>query len=477
MVGIEAYPKQFDPRLTTDAITQKMNALVFEGLLELDENLKLIPRLASSYEIKNKTTYIFKLKTGITFHDGSPFTSADVKDTYESMLDENFRSAYKSSLSRIKKIETPNDTTVIFHTKDAYSPFLTLLSLGVLPSEQIAKKDFKEFSGTGPFQYNYKTFTASKTILDKNKSYYGTKAKSDHVIFRVIQDPTLRALELIKGRVDLLQNNIPAVIAPKLKEDKNLKIKTERGTIFSYMAFQFKNKYLKHQKVREAIALAIPRADLIQYKFKNLATKATTILSPKHNMYANDLTDFKMDLQKAKVLLDEAGFKDPDGDGPKPRFSLTYKTSADKLRVEIALLIAENLAKIGIDVKVVSNEFGTFYQAIRQGDFDIYTLSWVGVTDPDIYYYAFHTEAMPPKGANRGFYTNPTLDKLLDDYRLTIDEEKQRSLQNKIQHIVANDFVYAPLWYEDIVVFMQKNLKGYEPRANGSYWGLVDTQK
>lgn len=477
MIGIEAYPKQFDPRLTTDAITQRMNALVFEGLLERDDNLKLVPRLASSYEIKNKTTYIFKLKPNITFHDGSPLTSQDVKDTYLSMMDDNFRSAYKSSLSRIQKIETPDDYTVIIHTKEVYSPILTLMSLAILPSEQIAKKDFKTFSGTGPYQYNYNSFTASKTILDKNQNYHGEKSKNNHLVFRVIQDPTLRVLELMKGRVDLLQSNVPPVLAPKLKADPNIQFKSIPGITFSYMAFQFNNKYLQNKNVREAIALAIPRENIIQYKFKNLASLATTILSPKHEFYNPNLNSFSQNLERAKTLLDEAGFKDPDGDGPEPRFTLVYKTSADKLRVEIAELISENLKKIGIEAKVVSNEFGTFYQDIRQGDFDLYTLSWVGVTDADIYYYAFHSQAIPPKGANRGFYINPKLDPLLDSYRLTTDELDQKKIQHQIQSLVASDFVYAPLWYEDTVVFMRDIIKGYEPRANGSYWGLVEAHK
>ena len=177
--------------------------------------------------------------------------------------------------------------------------------------------------------------------------------------------------------------------------------------------------------------------------------------------------------EKAKKLLDEAGYPDPEGE--VPRFKLVYKTSAKKDRVELALLIADYLRAVGIEVEVSSYEWGTFFRDIKNGNFQMFSLTWVGVTEPDIYYYAFHSSQIPPIGANRIFYYNPTLDLFLEQGRTTLDENKRREIYGQVQKIIYDDFVYVPLWYENNVVAVQENVVGYTLRPDAGFQNLVNT--
>lgn len=483
VVGIEAHPEQLDPRLATDAISSKIKDLVYSGLLKLDDSLNLVPDLAESYEQVDSVTYKFILKKGVIFHHGKKLTSEDVKATFESMADTRLRSPYLGSLKILKNIETPDERTVIFRLNEPFTPFLTLMKLAVLPKEIALqyqnenKAKVTDFYGTGPYQIKKYEQGADKLYLERFEKYHGPLARTKRLIFWTIQDNTLRAMELIKGRIDLVQNALPYVLVPVLKKKDNLKFKTEVGINYNYLAFHFKNEYLKHKKVRQAIAHAIERDQIIKYKLYGLARKADSLLSPKHWAYHSELGDIDFNLQKAKRLLDEAGFPDPDGDGPKTRFQVIYKTSTNKDRLQIVQLIAENLRKIGIGVVIRSYEFGTLYRDIRQGDFDLFSLTWVGISDPDIYYYVFHPEQVPPKGANRGFYINDKLGKILEQTRVEPDLEKRKRLYHQIQKIVYEDMVYVPLWYEDNFVVMNQNIEGYQLRPDAGYDHLVNAYK
>jgi peptide/nickel transport system substrate-binding protein len=477
VVGVDRYPENHDPRLPTDSVSQKINQLIHNGLLTINDKLELVPQLAT-YELLDTKTYQFTLKPGIYFHHGKKLTSADVKATYESMLDSELHSPFKSSLSIIEKIDTPDEKTIIFRLKKPNAPFLTLMSLGILPQDFIQEKnaDAIKIPGCGPYEIFETSQGINKVTLKRFEKYYGQSAKTKWLTFRVIQDATLRSLELLKGRIDLLQNGVPYVLINRLKEEHHLKSRTSAGINFTYMAFNLKNDYLKHLKVRKAMALSIDRDRLIIYKLSRLASKATSLLSPEH-WASIKLPHYRQNISAAKKLLDEAGFTDPDGDGPKPRFKLTYKTSAVKERIEIAQLIAQNLGEIGIEVKVKSHEFGTFYRDIRQGAFDIYTLTWVGLTDPDIYHFVFHSDSFAPNGGNRGYYKNDLVDKLIDASRIETDANKRLLHYQVIQKQVYNDFPYAPLWYENNFVIMNKSIQGFKLVPNASYVGLVNAWK
>lgn len=479
VVGIELYPDLFDPRYATDAMSAKLKQLVFSGLMDTDEHQNLVPDMAASLQNPDPTTYEFTIKDDIYFHNGKKLTSRDIKATYESMMHENSKSPYYGSLKVVERIAIPQDNKIIFHLKEAYLPFLTLMTLGVLPEETTVDKKLplEKLIGTGPMRFALHQEPREKIYLERHKTYFGEPARPSKIVFWAVQDNTLRAMELLKGRIDLVQNSIPFVLVPSFKKKKNLVFAERVGINMSYLAFNFKNESLKDRRVREAVALAIDREKIIRYKLQDLGRVATSVLNPAHWAFADGLKSFAFDLEKARTLLDRTGFADPDGDGPEMRFSLVYKTSTNRERLEIAQLIAENLRQIGIGVTVKPYEFGTFYRDIRQGSFDIFTLTWVGLADPDIYYFIAHSSQLPPAGMNRGFYSNAELDKLLDASRREVDLKKRKGIYSRIQNTFYDDLVYVPLWYEKNYVFLNRRLKGYRLRPDASYVGLVRAYK
>jgi peptide/nickel transport system substrate-binding protein len=472
VVGISLFPEQMDPRLSTDAIGQKINKLIYSGLVRIDAHLNVVDDLAKEHFVRDKLTYEFHLRDGVRFHDGSPLTSADVKATYEMIRSDTIHSPHKVTLSVIDNIETPDALTVIFKLKKPFSPFLTVMSLGI-----VKQGGRDQLVGSGPYHLISKAQDRDGIVLERFDDYHGTKAKTRVLVFRLVQEASLRALEMIKGRLDLVLNDLPYVLLPELKKRENLRVTSAPGINFSYLAFNFNNPYLKNRDVRKAVAMAVDREKLIAYKLYGYARVADSLLSPVHWAYASGLTPFYYDLTAAKKLLDKAGFPDPDGDGPLPRFTLVYKTATNKERIEIVQLIAESLEKIGIHVTIKSYEFGTFYRDIRQGNFDLFSLTWSGITDPDIYYTVAHSSQFAPNGGNRGHYRNLEVDRLLDLSRQTVDPDEIQSLYVQIQKIIYEDFVYVPLWYEDNVAVMRTNVKNFELMPNASFWPLTQVEK
>lgn len=478
VIGVETFAKTLDPRYGTDAISSKICRLLYNGLFTLNNQLEIVPDLAQDYEYESDTVLKINLKTNVVFHDGHSLKAQDVLATYQSVQDPKTQSPYRGSFSKIEKIELLNDYQLKIILKEPYAPLLTSLTMGILPSEEIKKYSSGNHHftpiGTGPYQFE-SLKEGQKVILKQNELFFGELPKNKRVIFKTIPDNTVRTYEILQGSVDLVQNAIPYVLLPSFKNKKDLVLEKVPGINMSYMGFNLKDPILKNKKVRQAIALAINRDHLIQYKFKNMATKAHSILSPTHWAYHSQLSGFEYNPQKARELLDEAGYKNPPGS--QSRFHLEYKTSTNKDRVAIALLIAEQLKEVGIDVEVKPYEWGTFFKDVTTGNFQIYTLSWVGVTDPDIYYDAFHSTQIPPHGRNRGYYQNAQIDSLVEEGRKILDQNKRKLIYHQVQAILLRDLPYIPLWYEDNYVIRKKELQGFKLRPDAGFGGVVEASK
>jgi peptide/nickel transport system substrate-binding protein len=229
---------------------------------------------------------------------------------------------------------------------------------------------------------------------------------------------------------------------------------------------------LKHRAAREAIACAIDRDAIIRHILKDLAVPATGLLAPQHWAYESSVEAIHFDPDRAKRLLDEAGFPDPDGDGPLPRFKLSFKTTNLDLRKRIAEALKEQLARVGIELEVRTYEWGTFYADVKKGNFHLYSLEWIGVVDPDIYYELFHSASVPPNGNNRGHYRNLEIDMLLERGRREMSIDKRRVIYGEVQRILARDLPYVPLWWWRNVAVMQRTLRGFELYPDGNLISL-----
>jgi peptide/nickel transport system substrate-binding protein len=364
--------------------------------------------------------------------------------------------------------------------------FATDLVVGILPAEQAFAYRYNkvipqdEFIGAGPFKLVRGGLGESRIVLKRFDADFAGPSGSKILEFHVLQDATLRALELLKGRIDLVQNALPAALVPLFQSKNDFKFVSKAGANFNYLTFNFRKSLFHNLKVRQAFAHALDVDGILKYKLPGLASRADSLLNPEHWAYLKNLGRYDYDPALAKTLLDEAGYLDPDGDGPKMRFDIIYKTSTDKQRLEFAQIFAANLREVGIGIEIRSYEFGTFMRDLKQGDFDIATLTWVGISDPDIYYPIAHSAQIPPTapdGLNRGAYTDARMDKLLERSRAELDPQKRLTIFGKIQKKFFDDLVYVPLWYDHNFVVMKKDVIGYVPRVDSGFQNLKNVKK
>ncbi|MGH7769496.1 MAG: ABC transporter substrate-binding protein [Candidatus Binatia bacterium] len=469
VVALESGPTYLDPRYATDAYSERISRLIFNGLLRPDENSRLEADLAAKWQSIDDRTYVFRLRPGVFFHDGRPLTAADVKFTYDSVLEAKNRSPRRGKLGFLEAVDQLGSHEVRFRLKAPFAPFLEELTLGIVPAGTLGYG--QRLIGSGPFSLA-EFSPGERVVLNANPSYWDGPPGLSTIVFKVIPDAIVRVLEFRKGSVDFIQNYFEPDMLPWLAKNTGAAILSEQGTIFQYIGMNLEHPILARREVRQALGYAIDREAIIRHILKDLAIPATGLLSPRHWAYEPAVAQLSYAPETAKRMLDTAGFPDPDGDGPLPRFKLSYKTTNLDLRKRVAETIKEQLARVGIELEVRAYEWGTFYGDVKSGNFHLYSLEWVGVLDPDIYYNLFHSESVPPNGNNRGRYRNPALDALLEQGRSAAAIEERRRVYSRVQKILADDLPYVPLWWWKNVVVMKANVRGFVPYPDGDLISL-----
>ncbi len=473
-IGIESSPSQLDPRLATDAYSERIGSLIFSGLVRQDPASQLVGDLAQSWEVQGRSTYLFHLKKNLRFSDGSPLTSEDVKFTFESILDPKTASPHRKSFETIDHIDTPDPGTVIFYLKKPYAPFLFNLTTGIVSKKAVLQAG-PEYSyhpvGSGPYQLS-EWRPDEKIVLQANPDFYDSPPKIKNLIIKIIPEDTIREMELQKGSLDFLENTLPPDFLPFLEKDPHFPFIKNEGTTYGYLGLNLQDPILARLRVRQAMAYAINREVIIKEVLKGLGKPAAGLLPSNHWAYEPDVETYPFDPEKAKKLLDEEGLKIQNG--TDSRFKLVYKTSQNDLAKRIGEVIQQQFKEIGIQMEIRTFEWGTFYSDIKSGNFQLYSLRWVGIRDPDIYFDLFHSSSVPPLGANRGRYNNLEVDRLVEEGRVTLDSEKRKEIYQKIQKIIAHDLPYINLWTFSNVTVLKNGLKGFIPDPSGGFYGLKD---
>ncbi|RMH03159.1 MAG: ABC transporter substrate-binding protein [Nitrospirae bacterium] len=457
--GLASAPLNLDPRYATDATSARINRLLYRRLVDFDETFRPVPALATWKQV-NPRHYRFFLNAGPgrTFHDGTRLTAYDVKATYESILDPTQASPLRGSLQVIDRIEARSDEIIDFYLTQPDPLFPRLLGVGILPRRLLVQRHpfHARPVGSGPFAFQAKP--------DDNRLQLVRVQDGRRFEFLRIPDPTVRALKLLAGEIDMVQNDLPPEIVSYLARTPALRIQRIPGTTFTYLGFNLRDPVTRHLALRQAIAYAIDREAIIASILGGAARLAHSILPPYHWAGHPALQGYRYDPEKARSLL--AGL-----DKNVSR-SLTYKTSSDPFRLRVATIIQDQLAKIGLHVEVRSYDWGTFYGDIKAGRFQLYSLSWVGVKTPDIFSYAFHSRSIPPHGANRGRYHSPLADRLIEEAEAAQSLEEKQKLYRRLQEHLLATLPYVPLWYEDHVFVARKEIQGYVMAPDGNYDGL-----
>jgi peptide/nickel transport system substrate-binding protein len=470
VVAIESSPITLDPRFATDAYSERITQLLFNSLVRVDASFQVIPELALSWSQPDPLTYRFVLRRGVTFHDGVGLTADDVRYTFASILDPTTASPFRSVYGMIDRISVIGPYEIEFHLSAPHAPFLVNLVRGIVPAHLASKRD--EFArhpvGSGPFRL-IRWAPDDRVVLAAFKRYFAGAPSLDGVVVKIIPDETIRLLELQKGTIDLVQNAITPEVLPLLKNSGRFRVVTSPSTTYTYLGLNLRDPALSDVRVRRAIALAIDRPAIIRTLLGGLARPATGLLPPAHWAYEPDVTRYGYQPARARTLLDEAGVTDPDGPGPQPRLRLTFDTSQNEQARRIAEVIQQQLAQIGIDLTIRSHEWGAFYADIKAGRFQLYTLSWVGIVDPDLFYEVFDSSSRPPAGSNRDGYANPAVDRLPARGRRSTDPAERKAVYREVQRIVADDLPYVSLWYPTNVVVLSRRVEGFVPSPSGDW--------
>ncbi len=488
---IESSPNSLDPRVGTDAQSERIDPLMFDGLVQRDAHFHFQPALATDWTQPDPLTLIFHLRRDVRFSDGRRLTAADVVWTLESMRKGWVVTPKAASYDAVASVDAPDSWTVRLRLKH---PDLFLLgnlsssAMGIVPAGSGA--DFWQHPiGTGAFRLVRQEMD-KEVLLERNpyawqqaagpatgpvtESETGPETKSgtgsetvQRVRFAVVPDATTRALALRKGTADMVSNALPSDMLPALAQDPKLVVEDSPGTEVQYLAFNLRDPVLKQRTVRAAIAYAVDRRLIVQTLLGGHAQLAASLLPTTHWAYTQQVEEYGYDPGRARALLDAAGF--PAGrDGVRLR--LTMKTSTDEGTRLLAVALQQQLAQVGIALEIHSMETATFFADITHGAFQMYSLRWVGGNEqPDIFSYAFSTARMPPHGANREHYSNPEVDHLLDEAGRVNDEAVRRADYIRVQQLLAADLPVENLWYLDSILVMNRRIHDVRPSPSGDY--------
>jgi len=467
---IESMPTNLDPRIGTDGQSERIDGLLFDSLVELDEHR--IPRgdLAERWETPDPLTYVFHLRAGVKFHDGRVLTSADVKYTFDSILDKTVTSPKRGAFLLVKSIETPDAATVIFHMSEPDGGFLLDIcrpAVGIVPAG--SGNDFAGRPiGTGPFR-----FVSAKqdddVLIERNPNYFREPAKLDRVQFRVVPEAIVRALELRKGTADLELTSLTPDMIPVMQAQPGIEITEQPGNNFAYIVFNFDDPVLAKREVRQALAMATNRQENIRYLLRGQAHEADGPLPPNSWAYEPGIQHFGFDPRQAEHLLDRAGYARSSA-SDHMRFKVTMKTSTEESARLLGSAFQEQWRAVGVDLELKPMEIATLFSDLTQGSFQISTLRWIGVnSDPEFFEFVFSSKRIPPTGANRGRYRNASLDALLDQARNETDMGKRKTLFGEIQKNVSEDVPYISLWYQDNICVHRSRVSNVQLSATGDY--------
>lgn len=482
VVLVEAPPATIDPRYAVGAYDFKLSRLVYAALISVDNpELKPTMLLAESVVAISPTEYVVTVREGARFSDGRPVTAADVVYTIDYVRDPTHRSRLYGRFrdDGLQKIEALDGRRVRFVLSHPHAPFVTDLDVGLI-ARPLPGHENDPPIGAGAFVLESQV--GEKWRFRPNPYYLFGAPPVRRLTVKVIRDDNSRLLALVGGSGDFTQNTISPLLLDAVEKNPRLQMVRGRSTVFTYLGLNMDDPLLRDVRIRRAIAHAIDRQGIIQSKLGGRAVRATGMLPTFHWAYDPSVADYPYDPARARALLDEAGYRDPDGSGPRARFTLVYKTSSNRFRVALAQVIVAQLAEVGIDVDLRPLEFATFFADVKAGNFQLFSLQIPEISEPDLYTTFFASDRVPTRedpdrGGNRARYRNPEVDRLLAAGRRALDLDERRGIYGEIQKILARDLPIVPLWHEDTVAVLGKSVTGYEIVPTGQFVSLARTYK
>jgi peptide/nickel transport system substrate-binding protein len=474
------------PMLASDSASHAVSGLIYNGLVKYDTNLKIIGDLAKSWEISaDGLTITFYLKKGVRWTDGVEFTAEDVMFGYNTIISPKIPTPYKEDFLQVKSAEVIDNYTFRVTYAKPFAPALSSWgNMPILPKHLLEGQDVikspltRNPVGMGPYILT-KWTNGQELKLHSNQDYFEGRPYIDNILYRVIPDSATMFLELSTGGVDLMDltpiQYCRQTDTPYFKEN----FQKFRYPVFAYtyMGFNLQHPFFKDLRIRQAIAHAIDKQEIIDVVLFGYGSAATGPYVPNTWPYAKDAKDYKFDPQKALSLLAEAGWRDTDNDGILDKdgrpFEFTILTNmGNSMRIRTATIIQYRLKKIGIDVKIRAVEWSTFLsEFIHKKRFTAVILGWSIGLDPD-QFDIWHSSKTGPGQLNFINYSNPEVDQLLETGRRTFDINERKKAYQAIHKILADDLPYIFLYVPDALPIVHSRFKGIKPAPIGISYNI-----
>jgi len=458
----------FDPAVVTASSSFDLIAVLYDSLVTFDDNGKPQPSLAESWTMPDDLTYIFKLRQGVTFHNGQPLTAADVKFTFDRIKDPATASPWASQFEPVASIEATDASTVTFKMNKPYGPFLATLSASlasILPKTK-TPIDFQTTAvGTGPFMWG--TYTKdTETVLNAYPKYWESGLpRLASLDYKILPEDSSRLAAVRTGEIQLTTLIDPISVEAAAKSD-GVQTLTQDTTDYYLLGLNCAKAPFDNPKVRQALSLAIDRQAIIDAVFFGQG-KVSGPIVPTLGDWAQPLDkvpNYTVDTDQAKALLAEAG-----------QSNLSFKIVVGSLTADfqnIALVIQDQLKKIGVTADLDQVEWGTFIERWKAHDFESFVSYNGSGNDPDrALYPTFHTSG----STNVFSFTDPAVDKLLDEGRATADAEARKATYQKIETAIAEQ---APVIFINTRVAsfaLRDTVKGFAPSTSQTWETLQDT--
>ncbi|HVO96373.1 MAG TPA: ABC transporter substrate-binding protein [Terriglobales bacterium] len=433
--GVGVY--SLNPYAVTTSPIQGAWGSIMEGLIDFDyDKREYRGVLAESWQVKSNKLQ-FKLRKGVRFHDGAAFGSKDVVASLRRMLTDK-QSLVAPALQNVKEIEAPDEFTVILALNKADATALEDLNNRVIMKQSVAEKMGEADNppiGTGPFRF-VSWERSGQFVIRRNEKYWGQSAKIDEIIYKAIQEDAARIAALEAGQADLISNIPPHEVA-RLKANPRVRIQQVQGLRPIFLVLSPAYKPLDNPKVRRAITHAIDRERIIKHILEGNAYPLNGLLSPQVFGYEPSAKAYAYDPDKAKQLLNEAGFANgfeidyysPTGRYPKDR--------------EVAQVLVEQFSKVGIKANLKTPEWSIFNTDYKNGKYPIYLTGRGSLTDADALFHQYFRSGVTKRTLG---YSNPKLDEIIDTEQQTFDVKKREKLLFEAHRIILEDAPAVPLW-------------------------------
>jgi peptide/nickel transport system substrate-binding protein len=473
-------PARLNPLIATDSASSSISGFLFNSLVKYDESgQKIIGDLAESYRFVTPTLIEFKLRHGVKWHDGKPFTAADVSFTYNLIKSPTTITPYASDFRVIKSVSVIDDYTLRVAYEKPYFKALEIWMMGIVP-EHILKNDKDIMSskfntspiGTGPYVLKALEFS-KQIVLEANPNYFEHKPKIDKIVFHVISDPMTRFLMLKSGQID-----VDALDPMQYERQLDKSFHTQFATLelpshsYTYLGFNLRLKKFQDPRVREALSLAIDREALIDVLFLKHGKVCTGPFLPGSKGFNDEVKIPKRDLVQAKALLSAAGY-----DKSHPLEFEIATSNSNAIRPYAAEILQRQLLDIGVKVTLRVMEWQAFLNTVvSPRKFDTVLLGWSLSLTPDPYA-LWHSESDVPGGFNLIGYHSKTTDGLIEKMESSTDSEKIAAYQRQIFAQIAGDNPYLFLVIPNEINVYGRSIKGIKPTINGIWEDYIDWEK